>query len=151
MIFCFDATGALLWETPTRCGSPCSMAFLNDKLYAVTSEGAFVCIDVSDAAIARAAKAAPAKPKRNTLASIGETSRVVEDAQDAGSGVIVECVRDGGKLRVRVVSPGYNADWYCQFPRDIREAGAKYVVDAVREASQGGFYRVIGDIKRLRN
>jgi hypothetical protein len=89
--------------------------------------------------------------KSKTLASVKETGRDVEDTEDAGKGVIVECTKEGGKLRVRVVSPGYNADWFCQFPKDIREDGARYVVDEVREASQGGFYRVLGDIKRLRD
>jgi len=44
----------------------------------------------------------------------------------------------------------YHATWHCQFPKDIREAGARYVVDAVREATQGGFYRTLGEIRRLR-
>ena len=65
-------------------------------------------------------------------------------------GIIVECFKDGSKVRVRVISKGYNADWFCQFPRDIREVGAKFVVDEVREATQGGFYRVLGNIRRLR-
>jgi hypothetical protein len=37
-----------------------------------------------------------------------------------------------------------------QFPRDIREEGSKYVVVQVREATQGGFYRVFGNIRRLK-
>jgi hypothetical protein len=57
---------------------------------------------------------------------------------------------EGEQLRVYVRSPGYRADWHCQFPRDIREPGARYVVEAVREATQGGFYRAIGEIRRLR-
>ena len=56
---------------------------------------------------------------------------------------------DTSKLRVKVVSRGYHEDWYCQFPRDLREEGARFVVDELREATQGGFYRVVGDIKRL--
>jgi hypothetical protein len=62
--------------------------------------------------------------------------------------VVVECVQDGGRTRVHVVSEGYDRSWNVQFPRAIREPGARYVVDAVHPAS-GGFYRVRGDIRRL--
>jgi hypothetical protein len=48
-----------------------------------------------------------------------------------------------------VVSEGFKKDWRCQFPKNIREEGARYVVDEVREA-RGGFYRVRGNIKKLR-
>jgi hypothetical protein len=61
---------------------------------------------------------------------------------------VLECFKDGGKLRVRVISPGYNQNWRCQFPKGIREVGARYVVDEIREA-RGGFYRAYGNIKKL--
>jgi hypothetical protein len=32
---------------------------------------------------------------------------------------------------------------------EIREEGARYVVEEVREAEGGGFYRALGEIKRL--
>ncbi|MBB1255579.1 molybdenum metabolism regulator, partial [Streptomyces sp. OF3] len=66
----------------------------------------------------------------------------------AGS-VVVECVQQDGRLRVHVVSEGYDRSWNVQFPRAIREPGARYVVDALHPAA-GGFYRVRGDIRRLR-
>ena len=53
------------------------------------------------------------------------------------------------QLRVRVVSPGYRRDYRVQFPKNIREAGTRYVVDGVRESTQGGFYRAYGEIRRL--
>jgi hypothetical protein len=49
---------------------------------------------------------------------------------------------------VHVVSEGYDRALNVQFPRAIREPGARYVVDALHTAA-GGFYRVRGDIRRL--
>jgi hypothetical protein len=60
----------------------------------------------------------------------------------------VECLREGERLRVRVVTPGHEA-WNVQFPKEIREPGARYLVDGVRSAGRGGFYRVYGEIRRL--
>ena len=40
--------------------------------------------------------------------------------------VYLTCVKEGSRLRVRIVSPGYYADANCMFPRDIRVAGRKY-------------------------
>ena len=59
------------------------------------------------------------------MTSEGSTCR--ETTRDAGRGVVVECVNQGGKLRVRVVSPGYKSSWNVQFPRNLREAGGRYV------------------------
>jgi len=73
----------------------------------------------------------------------------VETTTDAGAVVVVECVPEGGKLRVHVVSPGYRPDWNVQFPRNLREPGARYVVDSVQESAAGGFYRAYGDIRKL--
>ena len=36
-----------------------------------------------------------------------------------------------------------------QFPKDLRELGAKYVVDELRESGSGGFYRAHGTIRKL--
>ena len=123
----------------------------NERLFVVTGPGNFACLDISDAAIERAKRETVKPFKAKTLATVKETERVAEDTEDAGKGIVIECIKEGGKLRVKVMSPGYHADWFCQFPKDIREEGARYVVDEVREASQGGFYRVLGDIKRLRD
>jgi hypothetical protein len=73
----------------------------------------------------------------------------LETTSDTSKGVIVECIKDGSKIRARVISPGFKKTYNCQFPRNIREAGAKFIVDEVREVSGGGFYRVLGNIKRL--
>lgn len=64
-------------------------------------------------------------------------------------GVIVKCVREGGKLRMHVTSDGFNHDFNVQFPRHLREEGVTYIVEEVKESSDGSFYRASGDIRRL--
>lgn len=149
-IFCFEPDGRLRWEARAPCGTPCSMAFQDDKLYVATHTGVLACLDVSDAAVEQGRVGNMTHAPVNTLREIAVTARDVQETTNEDGGVLVECVRVGKELRIRVVSPGYHQDWFCQFPRDIREEGAKYVVDQVREATQGGFYRVVGNIRRLR-
>lgn len=38
------------------------------------------------------------------------------------------CVKQGGKLRVRILTPGYLQDANCQFPRDLRVEGRRFQV-----------------------
>ncbi len=73
----------------------------------------------------------------------------LETTDTVGSGVLVQCIQDGKKLRARVVSDGYNPDYNIRFPRNIREEGMLYVVDAVKETTQGGSYIAYGKIKRF--
>lgn len=40
--------------------------------------------------------------------------------------VYLKCVKVGSKLRVRIISDGYNFNANCQFPRSIRIDGRKY-------------------------
>jgi Zinc finger, C3HC4 type (RING finger) len=60
------------------------------------------------------------------------------------------CVAEGSRLRVRVITPGYQNGINCQFPRAIREEGGVYwaPASAVTLARQGAhgtfFYRVTG-------
>jgi outer membrane protein assembly factor BamB len=149
-IFCFDREGKALWEAPTKCGSACSMHFADGLLHAVTTNGSLLCIDVDDAAIARARKGQLPRPKRIAAPRATAAAARLEETTDSTGGVVVECFKQGGQLHVRVASPGFKKKWRCQFPRDVREEGARYVVAEVREASQGGFYRALGDIRRLR-
>ncbi|GAA3139851.1 WGR domain-containing protein [Nonomuraea roseoviolacea] len=150
-VYCFDASGERLWKLGTGCGSALSMQFLDDRLYIVTTDGTLACIDASPAAIAAAREGTVPRPvdvkAAATLAPV-EPSVVVETTTEASGGVLVECVREGDRLRVRVATPGYE-DWNVQFPREIREAGARYVVDGVRRSGRGGFYRAYGEIRRL--
>ncbi|MEH1012905.1 WGR domain-containing protein [Micromonospora sp. CPCC 206060] len=151
-VYCFAADGTRLWKLGTGCGSAYSMQYHDERLYVVTTSGHLACIDASDAAIAAAqAGTVPtvvdvkAPPKPPVAAST--TVEVTSDASSGG--VLVECVEVGGRLRVRVLANGYHQDWSVQFPKGIRERGARYLVTEVREAGRGGFYRAYGDIRRL--
>ncbi len=154
-IYCFDRGGKRLWKLQTGCGSALSMQYLGDRLYIVTTEGTLACIDATPAAIQAAqigqlpqavTRQAPA-PLPLPTPSLQET--MASTARESDRGVIVECFHHEGKLRVRAISPGYDPDWMVQFPRDIRQAGARYRVAELREARQGGYYRTFGDIQRL--
>jgi outer membrane protein assembly factor BamB len=151
-IYCFQQTGERLWKLATGCGSAYSMQFLNDRLYLVTTDGSLACIDASPKAIAAAEtgtlpQTVDIKAPSNLPTAVA--SNTLETTSNTAQGVIVECYREGSKLRMRVISPGYNSDWKVQFPKDLREEGVHYLVDEVRESSRGGFYRAYGDIKKL--
>ncbi|NUS45740.1 MAG: WGR domain-containing protein [Mycobacteriaceae bacterium] len=151
-VYCFDASGERLWKLATGCGSAYSMQYHDEKLYLATTSGALACLAVGDAAV-RAAEAGvvpkPVSVKAPEMSAV-TPSATVEVVTDPAADVVIECVDAGGELRMHVVSPGYQRTWNVQFPRDIREAGARYVVDVVTESARGGFYRVRGDIRRLR-
>ncbi|MFE1748575.1 WGR domain-containing protein [Coleofasciculus sp. H7-2] len=151
-IYCFERGGDRLWKLATGCGSAFSMQFLGDNLYIVTTDGSLACIDASETAI-KAAQAGTVPQTINikapTAVAAALPSNTLETASNASQGVIVECFKEGGKLRIRAVSPGYNPNWKVQFPQDIRSEGARYLVEEVRESSRGGFYRAFGDIKKL--
>ncbi|RSS66662.1 WGR domain-containing protein [Streptomyces sp. WAC06614] len=154
-VYCFDADGRRLWKLRTGSGSALSMQYLDERLYLVTTDGSLVCVDASEAAITAAqqgsvptavdVKSAAALPVYTPAASMASVATVTVAPAD---GIVVECVQQGGRLRVQVVSGGYEPSWNVQFPRGIRQAGARYVVDGLHAAS-GGFYRVRGEIRRL--
>jgi hypothetical protein len=66
--------------------------------------------------------------------------------------VYLKCVKVGSKLRVRIISDGYNPNANCQFPRAIRRERRKYSVPVSAISFAKGpagkfFYRVRkGDI-----
>ncbi len=68
---------------------------------------------------------------------------------EAGSGVELYCVREAGKLRVKVKSDGYDSTKNIQFPRSIRAEGASYIVEGLELSSNGSFYRIRGKINRF--
>jgi outer membrane protein assembly factor BamB len=150
-VYCFDAEDHRLWKLGTGCGSAYSMQFLADRLYIVTTDGVLACIDASEAAI-QAAQAGTVPQARDIKAPPpGPVVQpgLLETAQAGAAGVVLECYREGSHLRMRVLSPGYRPDWHVQFPRDLRQEGARYLADEVRPAAHGEFYRAYGDIKRL--
>ena len=150
-IYCFNQAGERLWKLGTGCGSAYSMQYLGDRLYIVTTGGYLTCLDVSERAISDAqAGNVPAAVDLKAPKSQGITpSDILETTSDTSEGVIVECIREGTHLRVRVVSPGYNSDWNVQFPKNIREEGSTYTVEEIKESARGGFYRAFGDIKKV--
>lgn len=61
--------------------------------------------------------------------------------------VKLKCVKVSGKLRVRIVSHGYNHDANCQFPTAIRKENQEYLVPVsdvsfCERANRKFFYRV---------
>ncbi|MBF6468888.1 WGR domain-containing protein [Nocardia beijingensis] len=150
-VYCFAADGTRVWKLATGCGSAYSMQYHDEKLYLVTTTGTLACLDVGEAAIRDAEQGVlpeTVSVKAPEISAVVPSS-TVEITSDASAGVIVECVHQGSSLRVRVVSPGYHQGWNVQFPKDIRRAGARYVVDGIAESARGGFYRVRGDIRQL--
>ena len=150
-VYCFNDKGQRLWKLSTGCGSAFSMQFFQERLYLVTTDGSLACIDASEKAI-QAAQSGSIPKARNIVAPKpvdAVFTATVETTREVGGGVLVECFQDGPQLRVRVLSPGYHSDWHVQFPKDIRQAGSRYVVEGVRESARGGFYRAHGDIRKL--
>ena len=127
------------------------MQFFNGRLYIVTTDGSFACIDASESAI-QAAQAGTFTQAVNIKSPKLEDilpSTTLETTSDSSQGVLLECFQEGSKLRIRVISDGYDQNWKVQFPKDIREAGARYLVDEIRKSASGGFYRTFGDIRKL--
>jgi hypothetical protein len=69
--------------------------------------------------------------------------RTARDARPTDK-VVVECITDGAKVRAKIVSAGYDPTKNVQFPRGVRTAGKRFVVETVVDA--GSFYRVRGEI-----
>ncbi len=94
-------------------------------------------------------------PQRTRGASMAKPSKGPASAADlavtdsVGDGVLVQCVKDGSKLRARVVSDGYEPNWNMRFPRSVREEGMLYVVEEIKVGPDGKSYIACGDIKRF--
>ncbi len=90
-----------------------------------------------------------ATPKTGKASKAPATLADLEVTQQSDGGVLVQCLKDKSKLRVRVVSDGYEPTWNMRFPRSIREEGILYVVDEIITAPDGKSYIACGKIKRF--
>jgi Ca-activated chloride channel homolog len=94
-------------------------------------------------------------PRQSYPTNTGKASKGPASVADlpttdsVGDRILVQCVKDGSKLRARVVSDGYEPDWNMRFPRSVREEGMLYVVDEVKTAPDGKSYIACGEIKRF--
>ncbi|MEH2245956.1 vWA domain-containing protein [Nostoc sp.] len=94
-------------------------------------------------------------PRQSNLTNTGKASKGPASAADlpttdsVGDSILVQCVKDGSKLRARVVADGYEPDWNMRFPRSVREEGMLYLVDEVKTAPDGKSYIACGEIKRF--
>lgn len=150
-VYCYNKAGERLWKLATTCGSAYSMQYHKEKVYIVTTDGSLACIDASTEAIEKAKEGVVPEYqdiKAPKAVAVVQTD-VVEMATDLSVGIELVCVQQGGKLRMRVISPGYHSDWNVQFPKNLRILGNRYLVDSVRESTQGGFYRSYGNIYRI--
>ena len=94
----------------------------------------------------------PKKFTRTVVSKLHTTADKYDDlptASDVGTGVLVQCIMDGKKLRARVIQDGFNPNMNMRFPRSIREDGKLYVVENVTTAADGKSYTAHGSIKRL--
>ncbi len=150
-VYCFSEAGERLWKLNTGCGPALSMQYFGGRLYIVTNQGSLACIDAGEEAIGKARTGVlPETVQLKAPVAVAEAqTTVLETVAPTAGKVVLKCVRADGKLRVRVESQGYRAGWFVQFPNNLRQEGKLYAVDGLQEASQGGFYRVTGEIYEL--
>ncbi len=150
-LYAFDSEGRRLWRFDSGFGTPQSMQYFDQRIYIVTDRGLLVCIDVREAAVKRAAAGKRPKTKAVT-APKGSGKKIggpLSAAKKGAKGVLLVCKKEGGRLHVFPASKGFNKRWRVQFPRDIREEGATFMVDALVVSKSGGFYRTTGEIRRV--
>ncbi len=150
-VYCFTEDGERLWKLSTGCGTALSMQYFREKLYIVTNYGSLACIDAGEIAITKAKEGElpqTVQIQAPAAVSVAETTTLETVAPTSGK-VVLKCVKADGQLRVKVESQGYRADWYVQFPKNLRQEGKLFAVDSLQESSQGGFYRVLGEIYQL--
>ena len=85
----------------------------------------------------------------NARGSGGGSAKSLKQVKSAEGKVELRCEKVGGKLKIKVVSEGYDSSIPVLFPRDVREEGVSYAVDGLEPAPNGTFYRATGEIRRL--
>jgi outer membrane protein assembly factor BamB len=151
-IVCYDKeTTQQIWDVQTGSGKGVSMQYheAHDRLYVVTEGGHMLCYDVSGNTVEKKIETSSDSQTSDTVTAVPETELKTTD--DSSWGVLLVCVKDEkGKLRVRVDPsvPGYDHSLNVQFPRNMRQEGAKFVCTELVEAASGGYYRAKGDIER---
>ncbi|BAY12164.1 outer membrane protein assembly factor BamB family protein [Calothrix sp. NIES-2098] len=138
-LYCFIVGSDRFSIYPTGCGAVLTMRLWKNRLYVTTTDGAIACFDVE----AFATPNSPTPQPQPHIIAAATTSPAVN------AGILVECIKKGSKLKVCTLSPGYHPHWNVQFPQNLRQEGVRYRVDALEEAKQGGFYRVVGNIQRV--
>ena len=93
--------------------------------------------------------AGPVRRGTGQAAKVQGTAADLDTTDTVGEGVLVQCIKDGSKLRARVVSDGYDPTYNMRFPRSIREDGMLYVVDEVIQSGSSNSYIACGKIKRF--
>lgn len=79
----------------------------------------------------------------------GGSAASLDEASEVGSGVLLTCEREAGKLRVKARGERVDGALPVLIPRAVREEGAAYVADALEPSAHGTFYRVKGALRRL--
>ena len=140
-LYCFIVGSDRFSINPIGCGAVLNMRLWRNRLYVTTTDGAIACFDIE---VLTSPNSRTPEPKSDVIPA-------AITSQAMNPGILVECIKQGSKLKVRVLSPGYHSDWNVQFPQNLRQEGIRYTVEALKEAKQGGFYRVVGQIKQLDN
>ncbi len=125
------------WSMPLNCGAPLTLRVGHDRLYATTTDGTLACFDCAAIGAGTAELPAPLPPPATPRPTPPTAST---------DWILVECFKQGSKVKERPQTPGYRADWNVQFPQHLRQVGMRYWVEGLQEAKQGGFYRVVGQI-----
>lgn len=144
-IYAFTRSGERLGKYPTGCGAILTMRCFGDRIYGTTNAGTMACFEIEQ--FLQVANSVPPKPPEPpaVVATTVLNSAPTLRTQTA----IVECVKVGSKLKVRAISEGYHSDWSVQFPTKLRELGARYRVEELREVPDKSFYRVCGKIEKI--
>lgn len=134
--------------------APMSMQIHQDRLYTVSNY--LVATDVSADAIKSAAENGVKAPAKNVKLAAAPAAIQVDDGpaaqvaddEDISGKIRVVCIKQGSKVRVRPEpGQGYDENKNVQFPRAIRVAGRRFVVDGLNVC--GNFYRAKGAIKQI--